>query len=303
MSSRHRSRSVLGCGKSERSTEVEMVRAMASSVAYVLSRFAPQASFGIGLISSGLTTRQPPNAPGRPCQPPGHRSRCDIRQRYIGSAKMQSPPARVGDKIDDIETPALVVDLDAFENNLSTMQSAADRLGVKLRPHAKTHKFPLSPCARWPWVRSVNAARKWARPAMVDGGILNVLVSNEIVDAGNWASCCARGSSQHRRLRGSSRPDRSPGRGHRPLRHADRGPRRNRCRRRAVRRGPGAPAVALAQAIEAAPGLSFGGLQAYHGSAQHIRGWGERRQPSGTPPMGSHAPRRRSPPPASRARG
>lgn len=40
---------------------------------------------------------------------------------------------------------------------------------------------------------------------------------------------------------------------------------------------PGADAVALAQRIAAAaPALSFGGLQAYHGSAQHMRGWAER---------------------------
>ena len=41
---------------------------------------------------------------------------------------------------------------------------------------------------------------------------------------------------------------------------------------------PGAPALALAQAIDKAPGLRFGGLQSYHGSAQHIRSYEARRE-------------------------
>jgi hypothetical protein len=41
---------------------------------------------------------------------------------------------------------------------------------------------------------------------------------------------------------------------------------------------PGEPALALARQIGLAPHLAFGGLQAYHGSAQHLRGWEERRQ-------------------------
>jgi D-serine deaminase-like pyridoxal phosphate-dependent protein len=41
---------------------------------------------------------------------------------------------------------------------------------------------------------------------------------------------------------------------------------------------PGEPAVDLARGVAAAPHLAFAGLQAYHGSAQHLRGWDERRQ-------------------------
>jgi D-serine deaminase-like pyridoxal phosphate-dependent protein len=42
--------------------------------------------------------------------------------------------------IDNIPTPALLLDLDILESNLATMQSKADRLDVALRPHLKTHK-------------------------------------------------------------------------------------------------------------------------------------------------------------------
>ena len=41
---------------------------------------------------------------------------------------------------------------------------------------------------------------------------------------------------------------------------------------------PGEPALQLATQIADAPHLTFAGLQAYHGSAQHLRGWDERRQ-------------------------
>lgn len=40
----------------------------------------------------------------------------------------------------DIPTPALLVDLDVLERNLSRMQARCDELGVALRPHVKTHK-------------------------------------------------------------------------------------------------------------------------------------------------------------------
>jgi 3-hydroxy-D-aspartate aldolase len=42
----------------------------------------------------------------------------------------------------EIPTPALLVDLDAFESNLRRMAAAAAQAGKKLRPHAKAHKCP-----------------------------------------------------------------------------------------------------------------------------------------------------------------
>ena len=43
-------------------------------------------------------------------------------------------------ELDRLATPALVLDLDTLEANLERMQAKADRLGVALRPHLKTHK-------------------------------------------------------------------------------------------------------------------------------------------------------------------
>jgi len=39
-----------------------------------------------------------------------------------------------------LRTPALILDLDVLENNLRVMQERTDALGVRLRPHVKTHK-------------------------------------------------------------------------------------------------------------------------------------------------------------------
>jgi D-serine deaminase-like pyridoxal phosphate-dependent protein len=44
--------------------------------------------------------------------------------------------------IDDLDTPAVLVDLDRAEANLARAQSYADAHGLKLRPHVKTHKIP-----------------------------------------------------------------------------------------------------------------------------------------------------------------
>ncbi len=42
----------------------------------------------------------------------------------------------------DVPTPALLVDLDRMERNIASWQAMADRNGVRLRPHIKTHKTP-----------------------------------------------------------------------------------------------------------------------------------------------------------------
>jgi D-serine deaminase-like pyridoxal phosphate-dependent protein len=48
----------------------------------------------------------------------------------------------IGKSIDDLSTPAVVVDLDVLERNVARMAALAREAGVRLRPHAKTHKCP-----------------------------------------------------------------------------------------------------------------------------------------------------------------
>src|SRR3954471_11519749 len=42
----------------------------------------------------------------------------------------------------DLDTPALYIDLDVLEHNISHMQEQCREWGVDLRPHVKTHKIP-----------------------------------------------------------------------------------------------------------------------------------------------------------------
>ena len=44
--------------------------------------------------------------------------------------------------ISELDTPAVLIDLDRVEANLSRVQAYADSHGLKLRPHIKTHKLP-----------------------------------------------------------------------------------------------------------------------------------------------------------------
>ena len=53
------------------------------------------------------------------------------------------PPAEIGMSLDEVDTPALIVDLDAFERNLRRLADRVQGKGVRLRPHAKTHKCPV----------------------------------------------------------------------------------------------------------------------------------------------------------------
>ena len=91
-------------------------------------------------------------------------------------------PARIGDTIDEIDTPALIVDLDAFEYNIHKLASFAGSAGVRLRPHAKTHKCPtialkqIAAGAVGQCCQKVGEAE-----ALVRGGVRDVLVSNEVI--------------------------------------------------------------------------------------------------------------------------
>jgi D-serine deaminase-like pyridoxal phosphate-dependent protein len=42
----------------------------------------------------------------------------------------------------ELETPSVLIDLDIMERNIARMQARCDALGLKFRPHTKTHKIP-----------------------------------------------------------------------------------------------------------------------------------------------------------------
>jgi D-serine deaminase-like pyridoxal phosphate-dependent protein len=178
----------------------------------------------------------------------------------------------------DIDTPALVIDLDAFERNLKRMADAVAKAGVRLRPHAKTHKSPVIGLKQMALGAVGLCCQKVSEAeAMVLGGIPDVYVSNQVVGqrkldrlaalarqarvmvaADNEAGVDALAAAANR-----------SGVTLRVLVEIDVG---------AGRCGvaPGEPAVVLARRIAERKGLQFAGLQAYQGRAQHLRSIEER---------------------------
>jgi len=192
---------------------------------------------------------------------------------------MQSPPARPGDSVDDVDTPALVVDLDAFERNLDLMANAVRGAGVALRPHAKSHKCPdIAHAQIERGAVGICCQKVGEAEAFVAAGIRDVLVTNEIVGEKKLARLAAMATKAKvgvladdaATVRHIGAAARAAGVAIDVLVEIDVGA--HRCGT-----APGAPAVAVAQAIARTPGISFRGIHAYHGAAQHLRTPDERR--------------------------
>ncbi len=83
--------------------------------------------------------------------------------------------------LEELHTPALVIDLDAFEANLDRMQSHLDDAGIRLRPHTKMHKCPI--IARQQVERGavgVCAAKLAEAEVMCAAGVDNVLITSPL---------------------------------------------------------------------------------------------------------------------------
>jgi D-serine deaminase-like pyridoxal phosphate-dependent protein len=192
---------------------------------------------------------------------------------------MQRVPARIGDPLEAVEPPALVVDLDAFEHNLDLMANAVRGSGLALRPHAKSHKCPdIAKAQIARGAVGICCQKVDEAAAFVAAGIADVLVTNEIVVPSKIARLATLAQSATIGvLVDDARvvPDLSAAAVHaggtvHVYVEIDVG---------AGRCGvaPGEAAVAIAQAANGAKGLRFRGIHAYHGAAQHLRKPGERR--------------------------
>src|SRR2546428_13608549 len=84
--------------------------------------------------------------------------------------------------LDDLATPFLYVDLERMNPNIDTMAAAARDLGVRLRPHAKTHKVPeiarlqIAAGAAGITVSKVSEAEVFA-----DAGLEDLFVAYQVV--------------------------------------------------------------------------------------------------------------------------
>src|SRR5271165_7418557 len=105
---------------------------------------------------------------------------------------LQPPPARPGMREDEVDTPALLIDLDAFEANLDHMAELLAPTNAKLRAHAKTHKSPV--IAKLQMARGAvgQCVQKVAEAEILAwGGVPDILVSNQVVGAPKLARLCA----------------------------------------------------------------------------------------------------------------
>jgi 3-hydroxy-D-aspartate aldolase len=188
-------------------------------------------------------------------------------------------PAEIGMRLEEVETPALLLDLDAFERNLSRLATQVQGMGVRLRPHAKTHKSAIIARRQMALGAVGVCCQKVSEAeAMVQGGVSDVVISNEIVGPRKLArlaalardarlAVCVDNADSLSALSAAAENFRA---NIDVLVEVNVGA--NRC---GV--DPGAPVLALAEQVARAPRLRFRGLQGYQGAAQHIRDFTERR--------------------------
>jgi D-serine deaminase-like pyridoxal phosphate-dependent protein len=87
-------------------------------------------------------------------------------------------------RVEDLETPVPVIDLDRVERNLAKMQAYCDRWELRLRPHIKTHKLPtfarrqveLGACG-------ITCQKLGEAEVMADAGLDDILISYPLVGA------------------------------------------------------------------------------------------------------------------------
>jgi len=186
--------------------------------------------------------------------------------------------ARPGDQLSAIDTPALVLDLDAFERNLARMAEALRGTNVRLRAHAKCHKTPVIALRQMALGAAGICCQKVSEAAVfVEAGIEDVLVTNQVM-----------GDTKLRHLAALARKARVGVLVDHPQQvqalatvaqahglaldvYVEVNVGADRC---GV--APGDEAVRLARQIVAGTPLRFMGLHCYHGPAQHMRAPQER---------------------------
>ena len=86
--------------------------------------------------------------------------------------------------LDDVETPALVIDLDALDHNIGVIANHYRNKPIRLRPHGKNHKSPqvfAMQVAAGGTVGGICAAKVSEAEVFVEAGAGNVLIANQVV--------------------------------------------------------------------------------------------------------------------------
>ncbi len=192
-----------------------------------------------------------------------------------------------GKSVDQIETPALVVDLDAMDRNVQRMADFVRKHRVLWRPHAKLHKSAeiaqlleqAGACGHC--VQKLSEAE-----VLASLGVSNLFISNEIIAPTKLrrvAQLAHLLDSRGGRLALAVDSEVGVQLLARAMRDVSNNPIIDVFVEIDVGQGrcgvpPGEAVVALAHAIVENPELRFAGLHAYHGKAQHFRGIEDRHQ-------------------------
>jgi len=84
--------------------------------------------------------------------------------------------------VSELETPAVVVDLDVMERNLSRMAEYCRSRNIKLRPHTKSHKIPeLAKRQIESGASGITVAKIGEAEVMLDAGITDILIAYPLV--------------------------------------------------------------------------------------------------------------------------
>jgi len=82
----------------------------------------------------------------------------------------------------DIDTPALLIDLDTMERNIEIMAEFFERHTSNLRPHTKTHKCPvLAHKQLRAGAKGITCAKLGEAEVMAGAGISDILIANQII--------------------------------------------------------------------------------------------------------------------------
>jgi D-serine deaminase-like pyridoxal phosphate-dependent protein len=185
-------------------------------------------------------------------------------------------PGREGNadvwELRDLETPALVVDLDVATGNLRRMQERADRCGLRLWPHTKTHKVPaLARLQMELGAAGLTVAKAGEAEVLRDAGLTRLHLAYPPVGeakARRLADLLNRGCRLRVALDSAAAAAcvaDAAGRSGVPVEvlvEVDVGLRR-------VGVAPGEGALALARQVASLPGLVFAGLESYAGHIGH----------------------------------
>jgi D-serine deaminase-like pyridoxal phosphate-dependent protein len=176
----------------------------------------------------------------------------------------------------DMATPALVIDLAALERNIAAMAAFAKQAGVALRPHAKTHKcVEIARRQIAAGAVGVCCAKLGEAEALAAGGIEDILITSPVVGVLGVERLAALADHSPGLMAAVDHPDAvaaliASGARLTLLVDIDPG-----IHRTGV--ADGAAALALARQIDAAPNLTFAGVQFYCGMQQHIEAFADRK--------------------------